>query len=640
MGLKAFLKSLFVAKPFVVDYGPLDDDRLVDLWKERLKLIPSAREALLAEAARRGMDLAAEAARSREALRVEGAARREGRAPGEGTPRPAHDPGVPGDEDGPDGADAPIADARVVVVPPGGAALRTRGRKAVLCLLPVADGDPAWLRDLRLDGNLEIEAVVAFNEEPGGYLPTFEVARRLGVRADAVFVIDPARPADRPLPGLAGDPLPVRALPPLLDLGRLRLKAVPGHNNVVVARWMDLHDEARAGVAIGPAVPAGRLADIHVTGVVGGIEAPAPDLTGFAGAVRGLEQALLMPQVFGVVDLAGLLSSLGISVSIATWSAAGSPGPADGAFERVATALRAGDTAALRHEVAALDPGHIEVLLTGLIVGPDGEAPARALVDAACETHPDAGSVFFQLGLLCYLAGDLSGAAAAYESAAIAPVPEPRALSNLARVHKRRGALAESIATARRALSAIPSDAQALMVLLDGLLRIGQADEARREVAERGGVLDPVAREAWTRQAALGVPFPEGRDVFPKLADAAWRYAAEFRAHGRTDEAMVLLQRCLRFQPSRLDARMQLGAALAERGLEDQAIALLTEGLEFATTAGEAATLRFNRAACAARQGRYEVAREDLDACLKLAPEWDEAREQLAAVSERISRTG
>jgi Flp pilus assembly protein TadD len=116
------------------------------------------------------------------------------------------------------------------------------------------------------------------------------------------------------------------------------------------------------------------------------------------------------------------------------------------------------------------------------------------------------------------------------------------------------------------------------------------------------------------------------------LARAAFQCASAYRAEGRLEDAVVLLRKCLEFKASHLEGRVELGTALSELGRDGEAEVVYSEGIDRAVVAGEAAALRFNRANCRIRRGELVSAREDLQTCLELLPQWAEPKVQLTSV--------
>jgi tetratricopeptide (TPR) repeat protein len=587
VGLGDFFKKLFTAEPVRVDYGSTPNERLVELWQQRTELTEAAVAELRAEAARRGLELPAP---------------RPPRAP---TPLPP--PKF-------------IVGVHLSVIPPGVVVLRSEGIRAVVALLPTNEPGLSWLDKLQKAPALEVEALVVFNGGEGGVLPTSLVAERLRVPRDAIYALDPSRPADRPHASWPPVTRPVSGarMPKRLVRGLLRVGVLSERPNVVIASWNDV--ELRA--LIGPDVKLADVAARSASHVIGGLALESQPSA--AQAFGHLEEVIFLPHVVGVTPWAEPLTAMGVTASIAHASTPEPPLP----FERIGEALTANDDAALVEAVGTLALKDLESVITAMLLN-DREADAERIAVLACERHPDAGVAWFQRGVLAVLRRAPTDAVAAYVRATEVTTPEPRAWANLAAVHGSEGRWAEALRCAETGHRLLPDDDISLGHRLRALLALGRVDEAQTLLAASS--VSSLVRTHWEQALERGTPLPPGPSFFPHLARAAIDSAVSVRSIDPA-HAVALLQRGLHFDPRLVEARLELSHLLGTLGRDADAEAVVTEGLPFVQHPAELAALLFNRASARARSGQLEAARTDLMNCLELHPAFHQARAQLVSV--------
>ncbi len=619
MGFLGFVRGLFVEKAVRLDYITFSNERLIELWIERADLTEEARSALLAEASRRAI-----------VLPQEGGGRRE----------PAEDPFARiAKIRERDLARRPVVERMegppVVALPPGVVVLRTSGRRAVLCLLPLAAPDLSWTERFGGLEAFEVEAIVAFNQGAGGVLPTSWFASRFGIPAEQIFFLGAERTSNSGPSDPGGEPLGQK-MPKRLDRGFLRLGPVTDRPDTLVASWSDPNDEVDARVLIGPEVRFEDVASRRASVAVGGLAVPEPTFLGLLDAVMTLREVVLLLDVKGVVPWAEGIAHLGINVSTVV-SEVQRPKEAipleSLRLLPILAAIDAGDWDRVTDLARDLDSLDFETVTTVLLLRDGGEAAALRLMDIACQNHPRSGVIFFGHGAVAFLRGDVDQAIVSYTRATEAQESEPRAFANLAAIYRRRGEGENALRCAEAAHRAMPSDPISVQHRLGSLLLLGRGDEGRALLAATSSVLGPETTREWEAHIREGSTAIVGADTFPHLARPAYESACAFRDDGRKDEALALLRRCIAFQPSHTEGRLELGTLLSELGRDADAEAVYTEGIALACLAGEAAILRFNRGNARARRGNLDAAKEDLLMAASLLPSWWEPKANLAGIA-------
>lgn len=152
----------------------------------------------------------------------------------------------------------------------------------------------------------------------------------------------------------------------------------------------------------------------------------------------------------------------------------------------------------------------------------------------------------------------------------------------------------EAVRAARRALDRNPGFGPAHDVLGQALEELGRTDSALR---------------------AYGLAIEEAEQDEDR-AWAFWHRAGLLRELGRLEEAEADLRRAVRLDPSRVEARYELGQTLRERGEAAAAAETLEEAVEIAPGDPK---IRYALALCYRDLDRDEAARHELEAFQRLS---------------------
>ncbi len=141
----------------------------------------------------------------------------------------------------------------------------------------------------------------------------------------------------------------------------------------------------------------------------------------------------------------------------------------------------------------------------------------------------------------------------------------PDAHAKVAQIELQRGHFAKAVAAARRALTENPDDMQARYALGQALIRSGEVDEGRRQLAE------------YTRLQSEG----EDRARRQRELDALNQEALGLVGAGQLDRAIELLRQAVEMDPSGA-ASTNLGLALMDAGRFEDAIEIFETAAEVA----------------------------------------------------------
>jgi tetratricopeptide (TPR) repeat protein len=271
---------------------------------------------------------------------------------------------------------------------------------------------------------------------------------------------------------------------------------------------------------------------------------------------------------------------------------------------------RAPDRADVRKSFAQalLDGGRFEAAAA--------EFKTVLLADPAAENH-------YGIGVALGEAGRIEEAIAALREARRIRSGDARTLLKLGTLSMRAKDLARAEAYLIEARSAAPRNVDVLFALAQAQRLQGRSEEA----AETRQLAETLRTEA---DAAVerGRRYHRGLVAAPEDAAAHVRYGLDLLEQGRLDEAQVVLQRLLSFDPLNEVAILNLASLLARQGDPAAALEELAKLLE-ADEGHETANLQAARIKLV--HGKVDAARTHLAAAAARNPASVEAQELLAA---------
>jgi protein O-mannosyl-transferase len=195
-------------------------------------------------------------------------------------------------------------------------------------------------------------------------------------------------------------------------------------------------------------------------------------------------------------------------------------------------------------------------------------------------------------------------------------------LSNLGLAMQRKGKLGEAIALYREALHFKPTHLEAWLNLGNALEQTGDFDGALSAYAQ-AGKLDPeatvvpqlLARASEGKRRAAASP--NSRTPVRPEALTSYERANALRDQGRLADAEAAYREAIRLDPAFAGARINLGIALAMRGVADEAASQLSEAIRL--DPGDASA-HYNLGALLARQGRTTEAKAQFEETLRISP--------------------
>ena len=179
---------------------------------------------------------------------------------------------------------------------------------------------------------------------------------------------------------------------------------------------------------------------------------------------------------------------------------------------------------------------------------------AEALANAAALAHPDRLEAWRQLGLVRQIAGKLSDAFAAYERALELDPNDIEVAKALARAALRLGQSETALALALHGATQAPGDADALVLVIETLLAVGNLSDALR-------ISDEVT------------------EIFPLNIPLLILRARIRRQVGAMSDAIDLLSQAQQLGPRNPDVLYELALSLADRGDIERPEALAREAL-------------------------------------------------------------
>lgn len=257
----------------------------------------------------------------------------------------------------------------------------------------------------------------------------------------------------------------------------------------------------------------------------------------------------------------------------------------------------------------AQDGGDVPELLGNLGVARARQGKnAAALEDLqqAAEMDPGDDDYPFNLGLLAMRAEDYAGATAQF----------------------------------REALKREPVDDEARALLVLALERGGAKDEADKERAAAGGPLPVIVAGSLARMERIkteldtsslasaadnGDPAPAATPTSPASAGGHVRAGRRDLAAGRLDEAESEFRAALAANGKYAPAHRYLGEVMSRQGKREEAAAEYLAAIELR----DSAVVRTMLAKLYAEEGKADLARQQLEKALKLAPTYAEAKQLL-----------
>jgi len=187
-----------------------------------------------------------------------------------------------------------------------------------------------------------------------------------------------------------------------------------------------------------------------------------------------------------------------------------------------------------------------------------------------------------------------------------------------------RSSIAARLYAAAAARRRCPAAVLATLALAGALLPLPPA---------RAQPADPAPRAGTAPSLAPGMPLPPEAPARPALSVPYDAAIAAYRA-GRSDEALQRVERALATDPRNPQLRFLRGVVLAERGLDDDAVAVfrgLTEDFP------ELAEPYNNLAVIHARRGDWDAARLAIEQSIRAVPGYALAHENLGDIHLQLA---
>ena len=286
------------------------------------------------------------------------------------------------------------------------------------------------------------------------------------------------------------------------------------------------------------------------------------------------------------------------------------------------------------------------------------------------EKYPNIAEIHSNLGAALAGEGRYADAIAEYERA-LKIKPNPQVSLNLGLAYYKAGQLAPAIATLSKLHREQPGNLQALIVLADCHLQLGQnkkvielltpaqkADPENatfnyllgtalvrdRQTAQGQLIIDKILRNGDSAQARLLMgttkltvndfsgalqDFTKAVELDPKLPDVYAYYGLALLATGDQPGAKKAFEQELKANPNNFDANLQLGVLLRQDEENDQALKYFQHALEIRP--GDFG-VRYQIATVELAKGQLAQAQRDLERLVKEAPKFTEAHVSLATI--------
>ncbi len=216
---------------------------------------------------------------------------------------------------------------------------------------------------------------------------------------------------------------------------------------------------------------------------------------------------------------------------------------------------RLAEASALYQQILQIDSTNADALhLSGLIAQQTGQLDIAAELIALAIAFKPAAPMYYHLGLVQQMRGDLAAAAENYRHALTLNPRDANALGNLGAVLQMQGNLDAAIASYRQVIALNPNDAAALGNLGVALERLGDT---------------AAAVSNFRRALALT---PNDAAVLNNLGNA-------LREQEHLTEAIECLRKALALKPDYAEAHSNLGNALQDSGALDEALACFHRAL-------------------------------------------------------------
>jgi tetratricopeptide (TPR) repeat protein len=229
-------------------------------------------------------------------------------------------------------------------------------------------------------------------------------------------------------------------------------------------------------------------------------------------------------------------------------------------------------------------------------------------------------------------------------SQAVRNAPSPTSHLSLGGVYAQAGRLPDAITQYRAAWRLAPRDATTVCALAKALAQTGQLDEAALVCQQALSHVGNDARVHFQYGNVLRVlhraddvlrEYTEATRLDPRLVEARVNLGGALAERGRTEEAIAELRQALRLQPDHVGARYNLATALMARGLVAEAIDDYQQVLAARPDFPEA---RINLARALESVGQRDAAIAELRAVLQKTPDQAEARGMLASLLAPTTR--
>jgi tetratricopeptide (TPR) repeat protein len=286
------------------------------------------------------------------------------------------------------------------------------------------------------------------------------------------------------------------------------------------------------------------------------------------------------------------------------------------------------------------------------------------------KTYPNIAEIHSNLGAALAGEGHYADAIAAYERA-LKIKPNAQVSLNLGLAYYKAGQLARAIATLNKLHQAQPNNMQALIVLADCHLRLGQNKQvidlltpARNadpenatfnyllgtalvrdgQIAQGQIVIDKILKNGDSAQARLLMgttkmmvndfagalqDFAKAVELDPNLPEAYSYYGQALLSTGDQAAATKAFQRELESDPNNFDANLRLGVLLRQDEENDEALKFFRHALEIRP---KDFGVRYQIATVELAKGQLDQAQRNLESLITEAPQFTEAHVSLATI--------
>ena len=282
------------------------------------------------------------------------------------------------------------------------------------------------------------------------------------------------------------------------------------------------------------------------------------------------------------------------------------------------------------------------------------------------EKYPNIAEIRSNLGAALAAQGQYANAIREYERS-LAIKPNPQALLNLGLAYYKTGDLASAVRNLKKLRAQEPGNTQALMLLADCDLRLGQNKDVIDLLSAQPGnpafnyllgtalvrdgqsakgqvVIDTILKNGDSAEARLlmgttkymvgdfagaRTEIQKAIDLNSNLPDLYSYYGLALLSTGDQAGARKAFERELTTDPNNFDANLRMGVLLRQDEDNDTALKYLRHALQIRP--GDPG-VRYQIASIEVSQGQLENARQDLESLVKSSPTFIEAHVSLATV--------